>query len=182
MLGENPKTINLKPYASARILAGEILDGKEFYSFIELFRTLTKQKTSSVKKSYLRHKSWHSHIYPWVNREDISYMRGLSETQEYLLENKQNILPLFAWKLSFSDAKNIWSTLIQEQKFVKPINISDYIIYELSQCWKYKNFQEYIEKKYFDIYTAFNDMESLPDFKKQKLREIVNIILPYIHG
>lgn len=182
LLGENPQTIKLQPMATARILSGEILSGDEFWNFIETYRILTWQQTSSVKKSFLRHKVYHSKKLPGSSRKDLSYIRGLIQIQEYLQKNDNDILPLFAGKLSFWDAKKYGSKHIQSSRFVSPVNISDFLLYQLSNDHRYTNYQKYIENKYPDIYTSFRDIDSLSQEKQWKLQKMLDIFSSYIYG
>lgn len=186
LLWENAKTINLKPMATARIFAGEILSGDEFWNFIEIYRVLTGQKTSSVKKTFLRNKSCQSKLLPGTYRKDLSYLRGLKILRQHALmrdiTNEKNMLALFSGKISFEDCLSYGEKLVSHERFVRPVNISDYLIFHLSKNKKYTSLKEYLENKYPDMYTIFREYESLSAVKQKKLSELLDILSPYCHG
>lgn len=181
MIWENPKTINLKPVASTRILAGEILNGKDFLKFIKIYRKLTNQKTSSVKKTFLRHKLYHSKNLNGVCRSDLNYIRGLKAISEYVLDWK-NISYLFSGKISVLQAEECWPKLIGDENFVLPIPISDYVIFKLSKTEQFPSFISYLDHKYPDINYVFQDIDTISTQKKDKLIELEDIFSKLLYG
>lgn len=92
------------------------------------------------------------------------------------------MLFLFSGKISFDDCLEYGKNIISHDRFVKPVNMSDYLVFHLSKNEKYKNYAEYLEKKYPDMYTIFREYESLGAVKQRKLSELYDILSSCCYG
>lgn len=170
--------------AHSRILAWEILNGSQYWDFIRILRVITKQKTGSTKKSFLRNKIYHSYDDVWTSRKEASYVRWFYKVQRYIQENK-DLRYLLLWKLSFERCEEQWEKYISDTKFVLPISISDYIIYHIAEQYiphkNYSSYDMYMKTKYPDIHNFFQDISGLTGEKKEKLQELLDFINQIIY-
>ncbi len=184
LLGYNNESANTSLCAHSRILAWEILSGKEYWDFIHILRILTRQKTGSVKKSFLRNKIYQSHTDAWATRKETAYLRGFEKLKSYI-DKKKDIRLLLLGKLSFEQCEQLWGEHLSDPKFVKPFSLSDYLIYHLGKKYfppeNISHYSDYLERKYPDIGNMFRNIDELEEQKQRRLEELLNLLTHIIY-
>lgn len=156
------------------ILMWELLQGEEFWQFMNIYTTLRREKLNPL--SFVRFKRNYSFSLPWVQHKDTSYFRWITEIFEYL-KSWESVNNLYIWNISLEDTKEIADKINGKNKQLKfPLMIGEIILYSMKHhSIHHENFMKYLEEKYSFTKLQWG-LSRLTLSQKKKLMQVLNLI------
>lgn len=145
-------------YSIALIALGEILPGKVYRRFTELYRKLSKDSAKATGQ-FLRRKRNYPLNYHGVQHKDVSYSRWRFQVRAYLL-NGGDYASLYYGKVDLEDmlllSKNITSA--QKKSLCYSQFLAERLVFELlGNTYSFDRFKTYLSQKY-----PFIDFQTYP--------------------
>ncbi|MEF2175984.1 MAG: hypothetical protein V3575_05910 [Candidatus Absconditabacteria bacterium] len=161
------------------IFAGEVLDGEQYYDFINLLCKIKGE--NNINGIYLRRKRNYPLNYKGVQHKDATYSRGIQKVIEYIKDGK-DLKELYIGKLSFEDLELGKKLSINNSINLKyPIFIGELIMFVLSGNKLQKlTFHKYLMNKYPFVFDKVSSQDltlnELSFSNKKKIVEILKIL------